>query len=70
MTIARKIVEYAINSDSSDIHLEENSPIAIRSNSDIKIIDKVLGSTDMDALLLELLGVAGLDVLTLSLDLG
>ena len=56
MTIARKIVEYAINSDSSDIHLEENSPIAIRSNSDIKIIDKVLGSNDMDALLLEILG--------------
>ena len=56
MTIARKIVEYAINSDSSDIHLEENSPIAIRSNSDIKIIDKVLGSNDMDSLLLEILG--------------
>tara|TARA_Y100001968_G_scaffold332661_1_gene391704 strand:+ start:65 stop:1111 length:1047 start_codon:yes stop_codon:yes gene_type:complete len=56
MSIARKIVEYAIKSDSSDIHLEENSPIAIRSNSDIKIIDKILGSNDMDALLLEILG--------------
>ena len=56
MSIAKKIVEYAIKLDSSDIHLEEDSPIAIRVNSDIKMIDKVLGQKDMDVLLLELLG--------------
>ena len=56
MAIARKIVEYAIKLDSSDIHLEEDSPIAIRVNSDIKMIDKILGKNDMDVLLLELLG--------------
>ena len=41
-TIYRQIVDYAIKQDSSDIHLEESSPIAIRINSDIKIIDKIL----------------------------
>ena len=56
MSIARKIVDYAIKRDSSDIHLEENSPIAIRVNSDIVLIDKVLGEQEMDSLLLEILG--------------
>ena len=37
MSIARKIVEFAINSDSSDIHIEENKEIALRINSDIEI---------------------------------
>ena len=56
MSIARKIVDYAIKKNSSDIHLEENSPIAIRVNSDIVLIDKILGEAEMDSLLLELLG--------------
>ena len=54
MSIARQIVEYAINKDSSDIHLEEGSPIAIRVNSDIQIVNKTLGSADMDKLLIEI----------------
>ena len=56
MSIARKIAEFAIREGSSDIHLEEGSPIAIRVNSDIKILSNVLKSSDMDKLLLELLG--------------
>ena len=42
MSVARKIVEYALSLDSSDIHLEEDSPIAIRVNSDIQLVDKIL----------------------------
>ena len=55
MSIARQIVGYAIKNDSSDIHLEEGSSIAIRVNSDIQIIDKILEKNDMDKLLNELL---------------
>ena len=55
MSVIRKIVQYAINLDSSDIHLEEDSPIAIRVNSDITLIDKILGEKDMDILLSEIL---------------
>ena len=55
MSVVRKIVEYALNQDSSDIHLEEGAKIAIRVNSDIKIIDKILGKDDMDRLLNEIL---------------
>ena len=55
MSIARQIVGYAIKNDSSDIHLEEGSPIAIRVNSDIQMIDKILEKNDMDKLLNELL---------------
>lgn len=51
MSVARQIVEFAIREGSSDIHLEENSPIAIRVNSDIKILPNVLKSADMDRLL-------------------
>jgi twitching motility protein PilT len=56
MSISRKIVAFAIESGSSDIHLEENSPIALRINSDIKILENVLTSEDMNELYLELLG--------------
>ena len=56
MSIAREIVSFAIQADSSDIHLEEESPIAVRVNSDIKISPQKLESNDMDSLLLELLG--------------
>ena len=55
MSIARQLVSFAIQAGSSDIHLEENSPIAIRVNSDIRILDNVLSSKDMDHLLRELL---------------
>ena len=56
MSIAREIVGFAMKAGSSDIHLEENSPIAVRVNSDIKISSQELKSEDMDRLLLELLG--------------
>ena len=56
MSISRKIVAFAIESGSSDIHLEENSPIALRVNSDIKILENVLTEDDMNELYLELLG--------------
>jgi len=55
MSIIRKIVKYALDLDSSDIHLEEESPIAIRVNSDIKLIEKILFKKDMDVLLGEIL---------------
>ena len=56
MSIVRQIVEYAIKAGSSDIHLEENSPIAVRVNSDIVISNQELRTQDMDVLLKELLG--------------
>ena len=37
MSIAREIVGFAMEAGSSDIHLEEDSPIAVRVNSDIKV---------------------------------
>ena len=55
MQLAHQIVEFAIKAGSSDIHLEEGSPIAIRVNSDIKILDNVLSSQAMDQLLSEIL---------------
>ena len=39
---------------SSDIHPEEGSPIAIRVNSDIRILENVLGPNDMSRLLSEI----------------
>ena len=56
MSISRQIVDFAIQAGSSDIHLEEGSPIAIRVNSDIKILENVLRPEDMTQLMLELIG--------------
>ena len=56
MSIARQIVGFAIKAGSSDIHLEEGSPIAIRVNSDIRILQNVMGSDDMTSLLKEIAG--------------
>ena len=56
MSLARQIVEFAIKSGSSDIHLEEGSPIAIRVNSDIRILENILEKEDMSKLLLEIVG--------------
>ena len=61
MSIAREIVGFAIKAGSSDIHLEEESPIAVRVNSDIKISPQSLRSEDMDQLLLELMGTEKLN---------
>ena len=69
MSVIRKIVQYAINLDSSDIHLEEESPIAIRVNSDIQLIDKILYKKDMDILLGEILDNEKLDQFNKSGDL-
>ena len=62
MSIARQIVDFAIQAGSSDIHLEEGSPIAIRVNSDIKILENILGPEDMTQLMLELIGKEKLGV--------
>ena len=56
MSLARQIVEFAIKAGSSDIHLEEGSPIAIRVNSDIRILENILKPDDMTKLLQELAG--------------
>lgn len=56
MSIAREIVGFAIKAGSSDIHLEEGSPIAIRVNSDIRILENSLRPSDMDRLLEEIVG--------------
>ena len=56
MSLARQIVEFAIKAGSSDIHLEEGSPIAIRVNSDIRILENILEKEDMRKLLLEIVG--------------
>ena len=56
MSLARQIVDFAIKAGSSDIHLEEGSPIAIRVNSDIRILENVLRPEDMSKLLLEIVG--------------
>ena len=55
MGITREIVGYAIKLDSSDIHLEENCPIAVRVNSDIKILGHQLKPSEMDQILTEIL---------------
>ena len=54
MSLARQIVNFAIQAGSSDIHLEEGSPIAIRVNSDIRILKNVLSTDDMSRLLSEI----------------
>ena len=56
MSLARQIVEFAIKAGSSDIHLEEGSPIAIRVNSDIRILENIIGPNDMSRLLSEIVG--------------
>ena len=56
MTLARQIVDFAIKAGSSDIHLEEGSPIAIRVNSDIRILENIFKEDDMTSLLREIVG--------------
>ena len=55
MDIAREIITNAIKANASDIHLEEDSPIAVRINSDMRISSQILKSEDMDKLLKEIL---------------
>ena len=55
MSIAHQIVNLVIQAGSSDIHLEEGSPIAIRVNSDIRILENILNPIDMNRLLSELI---------------
>ncbi len=69
MSIAREIVSFAMKAGSSDIHLEEESPIAVRVNSEIKISPQNLRSVDMDQLLLELIGSDKLNEFNQSGDL-
>ena len=69
MQLARQIVQFAIQAGSSDIHLEEGSPIAIRVHSDIRILDNVLSQQAMDQLLSELLSNEKLEAYKKSGDL-
>ena len=55
MSISREIIKNAINAGSSDIHLEEGSPIAVRINSDIKISSQKLQKSEMDQIFDELI---------------
>ena len=61
MSLARQIVDFAIKAGSSDIHLEAGSPIAIRVNSDIRILENILKREDMTQLLLEIVGTEKLE---------
>ena len=69
MTISNQIISSAIKAGASDIHLEEESPIAVRINSDIKISSQILKSNDMDQLLRELCSEKELDQFTKIHDL-
>ena len=69
MSIARQIVNFAIQAGSSDIHLEEGSPIAIRVNSDIRILENILRPEDMTKLLREIAGEQKIDQYQRSGDL-
>ena len=55
MTLVRKIVDFALKAEASDIHLEEGSPIAFRVNSDIRVLENILSPNDMSRLLSEIL---------------
>ena len=69
MTILREIVGSAIKAGASDIHLEEESPIAVRINSDIKISSQVLKASDMEQLLQELCSNEEIEQFNISRDL-
>ena len=69
MRLARQIVDFAIKAGSSDIHLEEGSPIAIRVNSDIRILENILKEDDMTQLLREIVGEGKLQQFQKSGDL-
>ena len=56
MKLARQIIDFAIKAGSSDIHLEEGSPIAIRINSEIRILENILRENDMTQLMHEIIG--------------
>lgn len=56
MTLIREIVGYAIKQGSSDIHLEEGSRIAIRVNSDIRILEHTLKPSEVDQIFTEIIG--------------
>ena len=55
MTLVRRIVDFALKAEASDIHLEEGSPIAFRVNSDIRVLENILSPNDMSRLLSEIL---------------
>lgn len=55
MSISYEIISNAIKAGASDIHLEEESAIAVRINSDIKISPQKLDSNQMDQVFEELI---------------
>jgi len=69
MSIIREILKHAIRIGASDIHLEENSPIAMRVNSEIKISSQNLSTMEMGELLNELLSEEELNKFNKTSDL-
>ncbi len=55
MSISREIISNAIKAGASDIHLEEDAPIAVRINSDIKISSQNIDNNQMSQLFDELI---------------
>ena len=55
MSISREIISNAIKAGASDIHLEEEAPIAVRINSDIKISSQNIDSTQMNSIFKEII---------------
>ena len=55
MSISREIISNAMGAGASDIHLEEDSPIAVRINSDIKISSQKIDNNQMNQLFNELI---------------
>ena len=55
MELTRRLIGQALEKGASDIHLEEGSPVAMRLNGSISILDEQLSSEQMATLLAELL---------------
>ena len=69
MSISYEIISNAIKAGASDIHLEEESPIAVRVNSDIKISQQILYKSQMDQIFNELVKEKDIDLFNNSCDL-
>ena len=69
MSISREIIGHAIKAGASDIHLEEDSPIAVRVNSDIKISTQVFLENNMTELMSEIISEKDLETFQKNGDL-
>ena len=55
MSISREIISNAIKAGASDIHLEEDAPIALRVNSDIQISSQNINSSQINQIFREII---------------